>query len=152
MKDLRRSVRCVSAGRRARTQAHVITVRVMNGGGGDESARTKAVPLPGQKRALGWHSVSTRPSSSAPHTPLGSLFSTPEGVGSTGPNVSVLAVAYMRLNQLFWSVPLLNGEKSVSVLLTRRSRVMFVLVFVRFEAISSRIRICSRRRNPQIQN
>lgn len=45
----------------------------------DESVRAEAVPLPGQKRALGWRFVSTRPSSSAPHTPLGSLFSTPEG-------------------------------------------------------------------------
>lgn len=45
----------------------------------DESVRAKAVPRPGRKRARGWHFVSTRPSSSAPHTPLDSLFSTPEG-------------------------------------------------------------------------
>lgn len=44
----------------------------------DESVGAKAVPRPGQKRVLGWHFVSTRPSSSEPHTPLDSLFSTPE--------------------------------------------------------------------------
>lgn len=128
----------------------MITVRVMNGGkkARDESARTKAVPLPGQKRALGWRSVSTRPSSSAPHTPLGSLFSTPEGVGSTGPNVSVLAVAYTRFNQ-----PCL--VRAVAEWGKQRSRFVNVescdvRASLCFEAISSRIRICSRRRNLQI--